>query len=153
MSPEIIEQPFRLTQADPVISAASGVSGSWSDIWKYQVPVGMSLIIKPNHTFAAYLHDGEECGTAVFSDCSVRIEKRDASESDVEILFGPKLYKSIRNFTPYNRMAKFSVPEEGKIINEREYLVIVALNDGTLTGATTSFFEMHIAKIRKAIGA
>ena len=150
--PEIIEQPFRLTQSDPVIAGTNGTTAVWSDIWKYQVPVGMSLIIKPNHTFAWYCYDGAECGTAAFSDCSVRIEKRDASESDVMVLFGPKLYKSCRNFTPFNRMAKFSVPEEGVIINEREFLVIVALNTGTVAYAT-SYFEMHIAKVRKAIGA
>ncbi len=153
--PEIVEQPFKLNQADPVISAADGVANTWSDIWKYQVPVGMSLIIKRNHTFACYLDEGTGSTESGVADASVRIEKRDASESDVEIIFGPKLYTSVKQFTPFNRVAKFGVPEEGKIINEREYLVVVILNDAILTSASSSYycyFEMQIAKVRKALG-
>lgn len=154
--PEIIEQPFKLNQADPVISAADGVADTWSDIWKYQVPVGTSLILKRNHTFACYLDEGTGSTEAGAQEASIRIEKRDASESDVEIVFGPKLYVSCKNFTPFNRVAKFNVPGEGTIINEREYLVVVILNDAILTSASTSYycyFEMQIAKVRKALGA
>jgi len=148
--PEILEAPFRLYQDDPVIAVADGVASTWSGIWKYQVPVGVSLIIKPSHTFAAYIEDGSaEVGDHT---CSVRIEKRDASESDVAILFGPKLYKSVKQFVDTNRIAKFSVPEEGVSINEREYLVVVAYDDGTID-ESDSYFEMHIAKVRKALGA
>lgn len=150
--PEIIEQKFRLTQADPVISGTDGVADTWSDLFKYQVPVGMSLILKPNHTFACYLDEGTGTTTVGDADCSIRIEKRDASESDVEILFGPKLFKSCKNFTPYNRLARFSVPEGGVIINEREFLVIVALNPDVIE-YPHCYFEMHIAKVRKALGA
>lgn len=147
---DIIEAPFRLYQDDPVIAIADGTPSTWSDIWKYQVPVGTSLIIKPNHTFAAYIKDASaEVGE---SDCSIRIEKRDASESDVIILFGPKLYKSVKQFVPFQRMAHFSVPEEGVIINEREFLVVIAWDAATITEASC-YFEMHIAKVRKALGA
>lgn len=147
--PDIIEAPFRLYQDDPVIAVANGVASTWSDVWKYQVPVGVSLIIKPHHTFAAYIDDGSEVGAHT---CSIRIEKRDASESDVLIVFGPKLYTSVKQFVDTNRMAKFNVPEEGIIINEREYLVVVIYDDGTVT-ESSCYFEMHIAKVRKALGA
>ena len=154
--PEIQEAPFRLTQDDPVIERADGVASTWSDIFKYQVPVGVSLIIKPHHTFAAYLDESTGSTPALGNDCSARIEKRDASESSVQIIFGPKLYASFGQFANRDRMAHFSVPSEGVIINEREYIVIVAWNAVILTSNSTSnycYFEMHIAKVRKALGA
>ena len=94
--PEIIEAPFRLFQDDPVISEADGVASTWSDLWEYQVPVGVSLIIKPNHTFACYLDELTGSTESGAQGTSIRIEKRDASGSDVAIIFGPKLYASCK---------------------------------------------------------
>ena len=149
MSPEIIEQPFRLYQDDPNVSVANGVASRWSDIWKYQVPLGVSLILKPEHTFSAYLDDGAEVGAQT---CSVKIEKRDSSQSDVVILFGPNLYATVKEFSERSKMATLGVPSGGIIVSEREYLVISAYDDGTIT-ESTCYFELHIAKVRKAIGA
>ena len=149
--PEIIEQPFRLYQDDPVISKANGVVSTWSDIWKYQVPVGVSLILKPNHTFAAYLYEttnNAECGA---SDCMVKIEKRDSSESDVIKAYSD-IYYSIKEFQEKNKMARLQVPAEGIIVGEREFLVISVYDNGAVAYAS-SYFELHIAKVRKALGA
>jgi len=154
--PEIIEQPFRLYQDDPNVSVADGVASTWSDIWKYQVPLGTSLIIKPEHTLSLYLAVAGPTEVAAaagtYNTCMVRVEKRDASGSDVQVLTGPKIYIAFRQFTDRNRLAHFNVPAEGVIISEREYLVILAYDDGTISEAVC-YFEMHIAKVRKALGA
>ena len=154
--PEIIEQPFRLYQDDPNVSVANGVASTWSDIWKYQVPLGTSLIIKPEHTLSLYLAVAGPTEVAAaagtYNTCMVRVEKRDASGSDVKVLTGPKIYIAFRQFQDKNRLAHFNVPSEGVIISEREYLVILAYDDGTISEAVC-YFEMHIAKVRKALGA
>lgn len=153
--PEIIEAPFRLMQDDPVITStdkANGVASTWSDMWTYQVPVGMSLIIKPEHTFSAYLDEGTGSTESGASHTSIRIEKRDASGSDKSIIFGPKLYSSVKQFVNVDRLAHFNVPPEGVIINEREKLVIVVYTDAIVVEAYC-YWEAHIAKVRKAIGA
>jgi len=148
--PEIIEQPFRLTQADPVISAAAGVASTWSDIWKYQVPVGVSLILKPEHTFAANLeYDTTDCGALT---CQVKIEKRDASESDVVRVFSD-VYTAVKEFQDKSKMATLQVPSEGLIVGEREYLVISAYESAGTIAHGVSYFELRIAKVRKALGA
>lgn len=154
--PDIIEQPFRLYQDDPVISVADGTAAVWSDIWKYQVPVGVSLILKPHHTFACYLWETTADAECTTTNTMVKIEKRDSSESDVVKVF-LDLYITCREFAEKPLMAKLQVPEEGIIVNEREYLVISVYDpDGAVDeagGTLDCYFELHIAKVRKALGA
>lgn len=149
MTSRIIEQPFTLYQDDPVIATADGVADTWSDVWKYQMPIGSSFVIKPEHTFSVYINDGSEVGS---STCQVKIEKRDSSGSDVLVVLGPKLYAMIKEFQEKSKLTHFNVPPEGVVINEREYFVIVIKDDGTVT-ESTCYFEARIARIRKSLGA
>ena len=152
--PEIIEAPFRLTSDDPVLSRADGVASTWSDLWKYQVPIGTSLILKPEHTFVANLE--WDTTTAGDQTCIVKIEKRDASESEVVRVFYD-LYYAIKEWQNKTKMAHLQVPPEGIIINEREFLVISGYESGgnLQAGAVNdvSYFELRIARVRKALGA
>ncbi len=154
--PEIIDRPFTLFQDDPVMSVADGVASTWSDIWKYQVPIGTSLVIKPEHTISMYLAIAGPAEIAAaagtWNTGMVRIEKRDASGSDVQILAGPRIYKAFRVFDEKPRLAHFNVPAGGVIINEREFFVILVYDDGTVS-ETVCYFEARIAKVRKALGA
>ena len=150
MGNEVIEQPLRLYQDDPVIAVADGTAATWSDIWTYQVPNGTALVLKPSHTFSAYIEDASaEVGSAT---CQVKIEKRDSSKSDVLVVFGPALYVEIKEFQEKSKLARLMVPGEGVIVNEREYLIISVKDDGAVD-ESDSYFELHIARIRKAIGA
>lgn len=152
--PEIIESPFRLTSDDPVLSRADGVANIMSDLWTYQVPIGVSLILKPEHTFAANLEwDSTTCGN---NTCLVKIEKRDASGSDVVKVFFD-MYYAVTTWSDQSKMAHLQVPPEGIIVNERELLVISAYESAGAIQAVAegdvSYFELRIAKVRKALGA
>lgn len=152
MGQEIVkETPFRLYQDDPIIEVSDGTANTFTDIWTYQVPQGMALIIKPYHTFAAYIYDaGAEVGDAT---CQIKIEKRDASGTDVEILYGPDLYLASKEFQEQVKMAKFTaVAEAGVVIEPRQKLVITIKDDGTID-ESACYFELHIAKIYKTLGA
>lgn len=151
--PEIIEAPFRLYQDDPVIEVANGTLATWSDIWKYQVPVGVSLILKPHHTFAAYLYESTAPGECTVTNTMVKIEKRDASESSVTKAFSD-LYITAREFQEVPKMAKLGlVPQEGIIVGERELLVISVYDPDGAVQESSCYFELYIAKVRKALGA
>lgn len=148
--PDIIEEPFTLNNNDPVLELSDGTAGQYTDIWKYQVPVGVSLILKPEHTFSLYL---EDTGPAQVGDstCSVRIEKKDASQSAAQLLYGENLYLVSKEFQDVKILAHLAIPPEGIVVNEREYLVIAA-NDDTDIDESDSYFELRIAKVRKALG-
>lgn len=148
MENKIVNQPFRLFQDDPNISVSDGTANQWTDIWKFQVPQGVNLILLPTHTFSAYIEDGSaEVGT---STCRIKIEKRDSSLSDVLVVYGPDLYYSSKEFQEKSKMAHLSVSESGLIVNEREYIVISVYDDGTID-ESDSYFELNIAQTRKAI--
>ena len=144
----VTEQPFRLTQDDPVITEADGTADAWSDIFKYQVPNGTSLLLKPGYTFSAYLEDvSAQVGN---STCQVKIEKRDASGSDVLLVYGPALYLESKEFQELSKTARVQVPSGGVEIREREFLVIAVKDDGAID-ASDSYFELRIHKVRKAL--
>lgn len=144
-----VEAPFRLRNSDPVISEADGTASQWSDLWKYQVPVGVALIIKPEHVLFLYLEDTSpaEVGEAT---CRVKVEKRDSTGSSVVLLYGPELYLTSKEQQDRTLMARFAVPADSIVIGAREYLVISAYDDGTID-ASDSYFELYIAKIRRAL--
>jgi len=149
---QVKEAPFRLTQKDPIISAseADGTAAIWSDIWSYQVPNGSALIVKPHHTTAFYLEDASaEVGS---STCQIKIEKRDASKSDVRLIYGQALYVESKEFQEAVKMAHFVVPPEGIVINEREYLVISVKDDGAID-ASDSYFELRISRLSRSLAA
>lgn len=145
------ETPYPLTQADPNIEARDGRAGEWADIWRLQVPVGQVLVCRPGHTFAAHLRDTThvEVGAAT---CAVKIEKRDPSESDVLLLYGPDLYISSVEFQDEELKARLRVPVEGIEISGREWLVISATDPKTISAAN-SYFELFIARRRPPITA
>ena len=151
MDKDKTKQPFRLTQSDAVISEADGTANQWSDIWKYQVPMGVQLVIEPEAVFAAYLEDTSpaEVGSAT---CRVKIEKRDPSESDVQILYGPDIYLSVKEFQDKSKKARLSVPSKGLTIDQREYLVVSVYDDAAID-ASDSYFELLISKVRRTIKA
>ena len=149
---EVKEQPFRLYQDDPVISVADGTANQWSDIWNYEVPIGVALILKPEHTFAAYLYESTNSAACGDSDCRVKIERRDNSESDVLLVFGPDFYVTVQEFQNKSLMARLKVPAEGVVVNEREKLVISVYDNGAID-ESACYFELHIAKIRKVLKA
>ena len=143
------EAPYPLTQADPNIIARDGRAGERADIWRLQVPTGQTLVCRPGHTFAAYLRDTTlaEVGGAT---CTITIEKRDPSENDVLLLYGPDLYVSSTEFQDEELKARLRVPVESVEICEREWLVISAMAD-TVVSAANSYFELFIARRRQPI--
>lgn len=143
------EAPYPLTQADPNVVARDGVANEWADIWRLQVPIGQTLICRPGHTFAAHLRDTTliEVGAAT---CTIKIEKRDPSENDILLLYGPDLYISSTEFQDEELKARLRVPVESVEICEREWLVISA-KAGTIISAANSYFELFIARTRQPI--
>lgn len=150
METNVREDPFRLYQDDPNVDVADGTASTWSDIWTYQVPNGNALILKPQHTFSAYIEDGSaEVGDAT---CMVKIEKRDSSKSDVYCVYGPDLYLASKEFQEHPKKATLKVPAEGVVVHERQFLIISIYDDGTID-ESDSYFELHIARVRKTLGA
>lgn len=139
--------PFHITQADGNITAANGVTGTWSDIYKYQVPQGVGIILQTGDQFSAYIKDASaEVG---LYDCWVKIEVRDAAELDKQVVFGPSLYKKIREFQDRDTIAHLELSEPVKAY-PRQWIVIVGKDTGTITVANC-YFSLLTSKVAQPL--
>ena len=156
MSPEkIVETPFNLNQSDPGITGQNTTASQWSDLFQYQVPNGVALIIKPYHTFSLSAYTQATTPAEISNSAArIKIEKRDPTGSEVLLLYGPELYVASKEFQYTIKMAHLKVPPQGIIIMERESLVI-AVNFTTAIDYdhASTYFELRIAKVRRALGA
>ena len=148
MATGILTDPFHLTQADPNVTVADGTANTWSDLWKYQVPIGVSHVIQTGHTFAAYLEDTSpaEVGN---STCRVQVEIRDPAEQDSRIVYGPGLYLRVKEFQDRDLMARLVTPEQ-LVVAERYWIVVRAIDDATID-ASDSYFELLISRARNKV--
>ena len=131
--------PFHLTQADGNITKTNGVANTWSDIWKYQVPQNTEVLLQPGDLFSAFLKDTSpaECGE---DTCYAKIEVRDPSEQDKELVFGAAIYKRIKEFQDRTKMAKLAITATRRIF-PRQWIVIVVKYDAAVDCAT-SYFDL-----------
>ena len=135
------------TTAIPSANRADGTANAWSDIWKYQVPVGQAHVLKPSQRFAAYLEDASaQVGNGT---CRIRIQVRDQSEQDYQTIYGPALYVASKEFQDADLMAKLDLMKD-KVIEERFFIVVSVLDDGAID-ESDSYFKLETIRIRGTI--
>lgn len=150
--PRVKEESWDLNSNDTTAIPADpyrldGTADQWSDIWRYQVPTGQAHILKPSHHFSAYIKDGgAEVGDGT---CRIRIQVRDQSEQDSKTIYGPALYIVSKDFDDVEKMAKLSLSSD-LAIEERFWLVIQAIDDGTID-ESNSYFNLETIRVRSSI--
>ena len=146
------EEVWALTSADtaaiPAANRADGTANVWSDIWKYQVPVGQSHVLKPGHYLATYVEDSSPAEVGSGS-CQVKVVVRDQSEQDEKAIYGPALYVATKEFQDRDKMAKLQLQHE-VLVEERFFIVIQVKDDGTVD-ESDSYFKLETIRIRKGI--
>lgn len=152
MTPQIKQESWALNSADtsaiPAGSRTDGTASKWSDIWKYQVPVGQAHILKPGHRFSAYIEDDSpaEVGGGT---CRLKIVIRDQSEQDEKSIYGPALYIASKEFQDNDLMAKLGLQNDVNV-EERFFIVVQAYDDGTID-ESDSYFKMETIRVRSSI--
>jgi len=145
---KIVETPFHLTNSEAGITEADGTASTWSDIWKYQVPPGMGIKLTSSDQISVYLEDSApaEVGS---STCRVRVQVRNAAETDNDGVYGPSLYLLSKEFQERPKVARLSVGE--RIVSAREFIVLQAYDDGTID-ASDSYFDILTTRIFQTLG-
>jgi hypothetical protein len=140
-----VEQ-FRFTNNDPGITAQNGVANTWTDVWVYQIQKGNILILKNGDPFSLRLVDAAMAEPGSYT-CRVKIEKRDSSGGNAQLVYGPDFYVASRELTDPKLLARLGVPGGQLLMTESQLLVISVLDDAIDTAAS-SYFHMYIGKIR-----
>lgn len=144
---KIIEEAFDLNQESPDVTQVNTTANLWGDLFLYQVPTGMAHILKPEHTFGAYLKD---TGGSVEADTTqVKIEVRDTAQIDRKTIFGPAIYKTVQEFQDRDLIAHLNVRE---LIHVREKMYIaVMVKAAVACSKDTSYFNLAINRIRQTL--
>lgn len=148
--PKVVEESWEITDIDTTnITAANSVGSKWSDLWKYQVPTGEAIILKPNHHFSIYLDESTGSAEAGAGDARLRIEIRDQSEQDSKNVFGPALYASCKDFDNTTKMAKLDLQNDVSI--EEKFWIVVMVYDSTIQVVQYCYFRLEAVRIRSGI--
>ena len=149
-----IDVPFSINQATPGVTlgtdttAGSGDGATESKLFEFLAPVGLTVVVLPISTLAAYLSDNEassaECGDGV----ALRIVHVD-SAGDITLNRIVTTYATIKDFADQNKLKrfkdKFSVGEKEKLI----CYVVPALN--LSLAPSKSRFEIDCRRVSKML--
>lgn len=141
--------PFHITGGTPGIAAANGIAATWVDIWRLQIPQGTGLILQASDQISIYFEDNTAAECARDGSCRLRMEVRDPAEQDVERVFGEANYNRVRAFQDRALIARLGVAKSVKVY-ERQWLVITAIDDATITVANC-YFDILTSKVAVGI--
>jgi len=147
--PRVIEEAFDLTQESSDVTQADTTVNEWGDLFLYQVPTGTSHVLKPEHTFSAYLKDTN--GTELTANQQVKVEVRDSTQSDSKTFFGPTIYQTVKEFQDRQKKAKLQVSAP-VYLREKMYIVIMVKNtDSYGADKDDSYFDLAINRVRQSL--
>ncbi|MBA7494216.1 hypothetical protein ES702_04790 [subsurface metagenome] len=149
-----IDVPFSINQATPGVTlgtataAGSGDGATEAELFTFLAPVGLTVVILPLSTLAAYLLDNEAAPAECGDGTAVRIVHID-SAGDITLNRIVTTYAGIKDFADQNKLKrfkdKFSVGEKEKLICYTIPLTGVSLNPAG------SRFEIDCRRVSKML--
>lgn len=144
---KVVEEAFDLTQESPDVTQADTTADEWNDLFKYVVPTGQAHVLRPEHTISMFLKNTSN--TELNDVDQVKIEVRDATESDKKTVYGPTLYKTVQEFQDRDLMAKLQVREP---VHIREKMIIAIMVKASAdVDKDYSWFDLAMNRIRQGL--
>ena len=122
-------------------------TGLWLQGWKYQVPVGISLVFRPEDTFAAYMEDITTTELTVAD--RIRISIEDASNSDRKQIGGPWLYTQVSDFTDVNLLRHLDLSKP--IVARENDFIIIEVYAAVSLDVSLCYWDLTCDRARSAI--
>ena len=144
---KVLEEAFDLQQESPDVTQANTTANLWGDLFLYQVPTGVAHVLKPEHTFGAYLKDTN--GVVEVDTTQVKIEVRDSTQQERKTIFGPAIYKTVQEFQDKDLIAHLNV-RETIYMREKMYIAIM-VKAAVACSKDTSYFNLAINRIRQTL--
>ncbi len=149
-----IDVPFSINQGTPGVTLGSDTTAGSGDgvteakLGEFACPVGLTLVVLPISTLAAYLADNEAAPAEVADGTPVRIVHTDSAGTFTLDRINT-VYARLKDFADQNKMkrfeAKFSIEEKEKLI----FYVIPAT--GKSLNPATSRFEVACRAVSKLL--
>lgn len=149
---KIREELFYLasTEAAPDITEtdiSTNQTSLWLEGWRWQVPVGVTLVFKPEHYFACYM---KTLATAEFTVADkIRIFITDSSRYDRKQILGPANYTECDDFTDAELLRHFDISQP--VIAKEDDFIVIEVNAAVSLDASLCYWVMTCNRVRSAI--
>jgi len=154
MARKVIDVPYSLNESKPNWTAASATAAGSGDgvteakLGEFLCPVGLTLVVLPISTLAAYLADNEAAPAELADGTPVRIVHTDSAGTFVLDRINT-VYARLKDFADMNKMkrfeAKFAVEEKEKVI------IYVIPASGVSLNPATCRFEVACRAVSKLL--
>jgi len=154
MARKHIDVPFSINQGTPGVTlatastAASGDGSTETELFTFLCPVGLTVVILPLATLAAYLLDNESTPAECAQGVALRIVHVD-SAGDITINRIVTTYASLKDFADQNKMKRF---KDKFAVSEKEKLICyVVPENGKSLNPAGSRFEIDCRRVSKLL--
>ena len=142
-------EPFVITQEDSDVTQSDTTAASMTDLFKYRVPKGWSILLRPTDVIAMDLDETD--GTVAQNTDEVKLEIRDSTETEKKTVLGPILYSrfaasGVGEWRDEDKLVKLGIGTEVEV-NQREYIVLMT-NGTAITDKDLSAFDLRVHRRR-----
>ncbi|KKM00399.1 hypothetical protein LCGC14_1804800 [marine sediment metagenome] len=149
-----IDVPFSINQGTPGVTlgtattAGSGDGVTEAKLFEYLCPVGLTVVVLPVATLAAYLVDNEAAPAECLAGVAVRIVHVD-SAGDITLNRIVTTYATLKDFADQNKLKRF---KDKFAVSEKEQLICyVVPENGKSLDPTDSRFEIDCRRVSKLL--
>ena len=156
MARKVIDVPYSLNESKPNWTAGSATTAGSGDgvteakLGEFLCPVGLTLVVLPISTLAAYLKDNEAAPAELADGTPVRIVHTDSAGTFVLDRINT-VYARLKDFADMNKMkrfeAKFAIEEKEKLI----FYVTPATGKSLNPAVGSSRFEVACRAVSKLL--
>jgi len=150
MTTKIRDEAYSLN-SESVTWTETDIETTQTSLWlegaRYQVPVGESIVFRPDNTFSFYGKD--KAGSELTVADKVRIVIRDSAQEDTKLILGPCRYTQVSEFQEDSLLKRLDILQE-YIANEDAWIIIewyVAVS----LDISTCWWLLTCRRIRSAI--
>ena len=154
MARKVVDVPYSLNESKPNWTAASATTAGSGDgvteakLGEFACPVGLTLVVLPISTIAAYLKDNEAAPAELADGSPVRIVHTDSAGTFVLDRINT-VYARLKDFADMNKMKRF---EAKFAIEEKEKLIIYVIPaSGVSLNPAASRFEVACRAVSKLL--
>ena len=151
---KVIDVPYSLNESKPnwtasaVTTAGTGDGITEAKLGEFSCPVGLTLVLLPISTLAAYLLDNEAAPAELLDGTPVRIVHTDSAGSFALDRIN-SVYARLKDFADMNKMKRF---EAKFAIEEKEKLIIYVIpGTGLSLNPGASRFEIACRSVSKLL--
>lgn len=137
----VVIEPFTINQKDSNITKSDTTAGSSTDLLKFKVPKGISILLRPEDVVAMDL-DETDASIAQPTD-EVIIEVRDTAEQGKRTILGPKIYSAfsasgVGEWNDTDKLQTLEITNELEV-KSQEFIVLKVKGTAAIDGDTSAW--------------